>query len=104
MKGVLKKIDNEWFVTHIMDDNGIKFGVDYPVRQELFNRIKNVPIIVLEEGKEVEFHPFTLTDDESQKKEEIAILIPEFKTFPDFEPFISDNFQIGPDGAFEKES
>ena len=31
MKGKLKNKDNNWYVTHIMDDNGVKFGVDYPL-------------------------------------------------------------------------
>ena len=31
MKGTLTNKDNSWYVTHIMDDNGVRFGVDYPL-------------------------------------------------------------------------
>ena len=35
MKGKLKNKNNEWYVTHITDDNGILFGVDYPLNPTL---------------------------------------------------------------------
>ena len=100
MKGILKNKDNKWYVTKINYDNDIKFGVDYLVYQETFDINKKQPIIKLEEGKEVDFQIkfgcIEICDgecgmcDNAQHYAKLSIT-----------PNISDDFQIGPDGAFE---
>ena len=40
MKGKLIKRDNNWYVTHIMDDNGVIFGVDYPLSSDDIKQIE----------------------------------------------------------------
>lgn len=55
MKGVLVKREDGWYVTHMMEDHGIRFGVDYPLHRELFDVETNKPLIPLEEGEGVDF-------------------------------------------------
>jgi len=52
MKGILSNKANQWFVTQIINDNGVQFGVDYPILPTLQ---KYYFLDEDAEGSEVEF-------------------------------------------------
>jgi len=99
MKGKLINKNDKWYVTRIMDDNGVVFGVDYIIHQEGFDINKSQPMIKLENGKEVDFEIrfgcIETCDGDCgmcNKAQYYAKLI--------ITPNVPDDFQIGPEGAF----
>ena len=62
MKGKLTNKDNSWYVTHIMDDNGIRFGIDYllnPTLEKYYFLDEDA------EGAEVEFEIITIDNGDN---------------------------------------
>lgn len=53
MTGILKETNQGWFITLVQNDNGILFGVDYPLQQ-------SNSATVLESGKQVDFELITI--------------------------------------------
>jgi hypothetical protein len=94
MKGKLNKTEQGWVIKY--------FGESLPLYQETFdiNNIKQ-PIIPLVEGNEYEIELIEVCHTNAQvghKFVNYAKLISAI-------PYVSDDFQIGPDGAYEhKES
>ena len=85
MKGKLKKIDNQWYV---------EWGLlKYPVYQRTLDTTKKQSIVPLKEGAEVNFTIDDFWETGLSRKIQIANLITP--------PYVSDDFQIGPDGAYE---
>jgi hypothetical protein len=95
MKGKLKKTEDGWLVI-ICDDPHC-----WTTRWKVTGEEKTLPVylreedsaFILNEGKEVHFEKIIRLNEETNLREFYArIEVP---------PYVSDDFTIGPDGAFE---
>ena len=58
MTGIVKETNQGWAVTLVQNDNGILFGVDYPLQQ-------NESTTALESGNQVEFKLVTIDNGDN---------------------------------------
>ena len=90
MKGILTKLDTGWFVNHIEEG---EWKTYYPIYQHDFDISNKQQIIPLKEGDKVDFKIEKFWETGLEYPIYIATLLTP--------PYVSDDFQIGPDGAYE---
>jgi hypothetical protein len=105
MKGTLQKKEQGWIVRYFDSEKAYDImycGEWVPLHQETFDPTTKQPIIPLVDGKKVEFEIEDFWETGLKQPYKVAVLTDVDKPKA---PYVSDDFQIGPDGAYEhKES